>query len=204
MFGLSRRNTLPIRLYGDPCLGVKAKPVSAIDHETHRTGQILIDTMYEGDGVGLAATQVGIPLRMVALCVSAPRAEDGVPPLPMSPGEIELLPKMPFVIVNPEIVSYGKALELREEGCLSVPDIYAPVERPSSVVLKAQILGGASFVLDCGGLLARAIQHELDHLEGILFIQRVAPDDLEPVKSKLERLLKKSGRRNFSLKRIVN
>ena len=88
------------------------------------------------------------------------------------------------------------------EGCLSVPDIYAEVERPISVQLKARILGGVEVNLDCGGLLGRALQHEIDHLDGIVFVDRLSDAEYEKIKSKLERLVKASGRKSV-LRRIL-
>ena len=162
----------------------------------------MIETMYKNDGIGLAAPQVGVPLRMFALHVYMQEDENGNPVCGSSPGELELLPKMPLVFVNPEIVSRSEVIEEREEGCLSVPGLYAPVARPASVVLKAQILGGKEICLECGGLLGRAIQHEYDHLDGIVFVQRLKDEDLSSIKSGIDKIVKKSGKRNFKINRV--
>ena len=196
------RKTLPVRLLGDSVLAGKAKPVGNIDGEILELGEKMVQTMYKHDGVGLAAPQVGVPLRMFALHVYTPEDENGNPLPVNSPGERELLPKMPLVFINPEIVSRSEVMEEREEGCLSVPGLYAPVKRPASIVFHAQILGGREIQLECGGLLARAIQHEYDHLDGIVFVQRLEEKDLNSIKSGIDKIVKKSGKRNFKINHV--
>ncbi len=190
-----------IRVYGDPFLAKKADSVGNIDEKLVKFAEVLRNTMMEFDGVGLAATQVGVKSRIIALGVPIPKDENGVPKIG-SPGEALLLNRMPMVLVNPEIVSFGKELVTREEGCLSVPEIYAPVTRPSTVVVSAQILGGESFTLECGGLLARAFQHEIDHLDGILFVERLSDEELEKIKPALAKLKRHYARMNF-LRRLI-
>ena len=197
-----RKKTLPVRLLGDSVLNAKAKVVRKIDDELFELGEKMIETMYKNDGIGLAAPQVGVPLRMFALHVYMQEDENGNLVCGSSPGELELLPKMPLVFVNPEIVSRSEVIEEREEGCLSVPGLYAPVARPASVVLKAQILGGKEICLECGGLLGRAIQHEYDHLDGIVFVQRLKDEDLSSIKSGIDKIVKKSGKRNLKINRV--
>ncbi len=194
----AKKHSMKIRIYGDPVLAQKAKPIEKVTSETLDLGDHMIEAMRKGDGVGLAGNQIGLPLRIFALEVPMPKDQA----FPLSPGERELLPKMPLVLINPEIVSYGKVVETREEGCLSVPGIYAAVERPMSVVLKAQILGGATVTLDCGGLLGRAIQHEVDHLDGVVFVDRLSEEEYKKIKSKLDKLVKSAGRKSV-IRRIV-
>ncbi len=201
MFGKEKK-TLPVRLLGDSVLNAKAKVVRKIDAELFELGEKMIETMYRHNGIGLAAPQVGVPLRMFALHVYMDEDENGNPLCGNSPGELELLPKMPLVFVNPEIVSRSEVIEEREEGCLSVPGLYAPVKRPVSIVFQAQILGGREIRLECGGLLARAIQHEYDHLDGIVFVQRLEDEDLNAIKSGIDKIVKKSGKRNFKINRV--
>lgn len=195
-FGKSGK--LKVKTYGDPVLKSKAKKVEGVSPDVLKLAEAMIESMRKNDGIGLAATQIGISLRMVVLEVPAPK--DMVAPL--SPGERELLQKMPLVVVNPEIVSFSSVRELREEGCLSVPGIYAEVERPVSVHVKATILGGAEFSLDCGGLLGRAFQHEIDHLEGIVFVDRLSDPEYAKIKTKLDKLVKSTGRKSV-LRRII-
>ena len=114
-----------------------------------------------------------------------------------SPGELALLPRMPLVLVNPEIISYSDDLNVRDEGCLSVPDIYAPVWRPSRVVMRAQLLDGSVITEECGGLLGRCIQHELDHLDGKLFVDRVTKEDIAEVAADLRRLERYGAKHKF-------
>ncbi len=198
----NKKKTLPVRLLGDSVLNAKAKKVTAINDEIFELGEKMIETMYKSEGIGLAAPQVGVSLRMFALHVYMEEDENGNPVSGSSPGEIELLPKMPLVFVNPEIISRSEVVEEREEGCLSVPGLYAPVARPASVVLKAQILGGKEICLECGGLLGRAIQHEFDHLDGIVFVQRLKDDDFNGIKTGIDKIVKKSGKRNFKINRV--
>ncbi len=196
MFGFSKRNKINIRTYGDPVLKRKAVEVKEVNHDIYLLGETLIEGMYADNGVGLAAPQIGESIRMVALGVPSARPGE-VPKQPLSPGEIQLLPQMPMVLVNPEIIDHGKATEVVDEGCLSVPGIYAPVRRPVTVTLRSEILHGGLITLECGGLLARAIQHELDHLDGILFVDRMDPEDFELIKPKLDKLKKTGRKRNF-------
>ncbi len=197
-FGFGKSRAMKIRTFGDPALSVKAKKVEAVDNEILQLAEAMIESMRASDGLGLAAPQVGISLRMATLEVPAPKDLS----VPLSPGERELLPKMPLVLINPEIVSSSPVIESREEGCLSVPEIYAEVSRPVSVTVRAQILGGPVFTLDCGGLLGRAMQHELDHLDGIVFVQRLSDQEYAKIKPKLEKLLKSTGRKTV-VKRIA-
>jgi len=191
VFGFNKRKTMKIKIYGDPFLKKKSRPVDKVDHDIIALGSSLIDAMFEKDGVGLAAPQVGIDLRMLSIAIPFPKAKQAQSS-PLSPGEVKLLPMMPMVLLNPEIISFSN---IAEEGCLSVPDIYAMVVRPSSILLKAQILGGDTFTLECGGFLARAVQHETDHLDGTLFVDRLDAEEFSKIKNKLDRLLKQHKKR---------
>jgi peptide deformylase len=175
--------------------------VKAVDDKTLKFAEVLINTMIEFDGVGLASTQVGVGLRIIALGVPVPKDENGNPII-SSPGEAILLNRMPLVLINPEIISFGPNKSVKDEGCLSVPEIYAPVSRPSTVVFQAQILGAESFTLECGGLLARAIQHEVDHLNGILFVDRLTKEDFEKIENVLGKLKRRYARMKFLRKLI--
>ena len=145
---------LKVRKYGDPVLRKKAEPVETITEELKNFAQDLIDTMLDENGLGLAAPQVGVSKRMVALDAGEERGH-------------------PFVILNPEILeSSGKSV--REEGCLSFPGIYGKIERPEKVKLKAMDMDGKVFETELDGLEARAVQHEIDHLDGVLFIDHLS------------------------------
>lgn len=199
MLGIGKRKAVTVKHLGEACLHQKAKPVEKITDEVRDLGARLVEAMYKYDGVGLAATQIGVALRIVALHVDLPKDAS----MPLSPGQRELCPKMPVVLVNPKIESSSPVIESFEEGCLSVPCVYAPVDRPVSVVLKARLLDGLEFTLDCGGFLARAVQHELDHLEGIVFVQRVKSPFFEEILPELKKIIKKSGSKGYQIKRIV-
>ncbi len=190
-----------VRVYGDASLAKKAESLKAVDDKTMKFAEVLTNTMIEFDGVGLAATQVGVGFRIISLGVPLPKDENGNIRI-SSPGEALLLNKMPIVLINPEIVSYGTDICVRDEGCLSVPDIYAPVARPSTVVFQAQILGAESFTLECGGLLARAVQHEVDHLNGILFVDRLSKEEFTKIEPALGKLKRRYARMKFLRKLI--
>jgi peptide deformylase len=190
-----------VRVYGDAFLAKKAEAVKIVDDKTLKFAEVLTNTMIEFDGVGLAATQVGVGLRIIALGVPLPKDENGNLKI-SSPGEAILLNRMPLVLVNPEIVSFGPDSSVRDEGCLSVPEIYAPVIRPSTLVFQAQILGAESFTLECGGLLARAIQHEIDHLDGILFVNRLTEEEFAKIEHALGKLKRHYARMKFLRKLI--
>ena len=203
MLNIGKKKILTVRTLGDNVLHAKAKLVTRVDDEIREFGKKLIETMYAKDGIGLAATQVGVLLRIVALHVDPPTDKAGNVIMPLSPGETELCSRMPLVLINPEIVSFSRTLETREEGCLSIPKIYSPVERTVSVIIKDQLLDGQPVLLDCGGLLARALQHELDHLDGVVYVQRVKSPDFEEILPDLEKIIRKSGNKNYTIKRLV-
>ena len=199
MFKFGKKKTLTMRYLGEECLHRKAAKVGQVTDDIRALGKAMLELMYKHDGVGLAAPQVGISLRLVTLDVPPPKD----PNTPLSPGERELLPKMPLILVDPEIESFSPVTEVGEEGCLSVPKLYAPVERPVSVVLKACLLDGPEIRLDCGGFLARAIQHELDHLDGVVYVQRVKDPDFQEILPELQKIYKKNGVRGYKINRLV-
>jgi peptide deformylase len=145
-----------IRIMGDPVLREKAKPLAGIDDETRRLIKDMFDTMYQADGVGLAAPQVGVSQRVI---VVDPR-ETNVKPLG---------------IVNPVIVAKAEDVDRGEEGCLSIPGLKDIVERSAGVVVEGLDADGNPLHLEAEGLLARVLQHEVDHLDGVLFVDRVSP-----------------------------
>jgi len=194
---------LKLRLLGDPILAAKARPVDQITEETQRISEAMLDIMYKSHGIGLAGNQVGLLQRIVTIDIDPPKDEDGNELPVHSPGEQKLLPLMPITLINPEIVSYSGNLCPFDEGCLSVPEVYGCVMRSDSVVLKSMLLDGSEFVLECGGLLARVIQHELDHLDGIVFVQKVAPDAYPAISKRVEKIIKRNGPRGFKVRRLV-
>jgi peptide deformylase len=166
---------LELTLYPDPVLKKRAPAVERIDAALRDRVRDMFEVMYKEHGIGLAAPQVSWSTRLFVINVSG------------EPDEGEEL-----VFINPQIVASSKDEELDEEGCLSIPDIRGEVARSLKVRVKAQDLDGKWFELETEELLARAIQHELDHIDGILFIQRLSPADQLAVKKQLKKLEKQS------------
>lgn len=144
---------LPIITLPDPVLRKISDPVERVDDAVVKLMDDMLETMYAAPGIGLAAIQVGIPRRIVVLDT----ADEGEP-------------KQPLVMVNPEIVALGPTTRLYEEGCLSIPDVRVDIERPDTVTVRFLDRNGKEQELAADGLLATAIQHELDHLDGHLII----------------------------------
>lgn len=157
-------------VYGNPLLRKKAAPVEIFDEGLRAFTAELTETMYEKDGLGLAATQVARLVRVAVIDVSG--------------GE-----NKPLVLVNPEIYWSSEELGDYEEGCLSIPGINIKVSRPVSVSVRAFDEHGIGYSIDkAEGLLARALQHEIDHLNGILFVDRVTPLQRQMVNGKLRKM----------------
>ena len=156
---------LEIKEYGEPVLREKALPVEEITPEILNLIKDMAETMYTASGVGLAASQVGVPKRIILV----DGEEDGL-----------------IVLINPMIIkSEGEVVA--EEGCLSVPDIYSQVKRSSKVTIKALSENGDPIEITNEGLIARALQHEIDHLDGILFIDRIGRMERQILLNKLKK-----------------
>ena len=153
------RETVPLQLryYGDPVLRKRAEPVTEItDAERHLAVQML-ETLYAtGNGIGLAATQVGVLKRLIIVDI----------------GEEDDETYEPLVLFNPELISFDGEI-VAEEGCLSIPDVTAEVKRPEKIVVEGIDVQNESVRIETDGLLARVLQHEIDHLNGVLFIDRI-------------------------------
>ncbi|MDD9909921.1 MAG: peptide deformylase [Ahrensia sp.] len=163
-------SSLPIVKLPDPILRVTSKPVERIDAQLHAFLDDMLETMYEAPGIGLAAIQVGEPLRVVTMdCTKrADNEEDGDgTPQRGETGEEE---RDPIFLINPEIVNLGDTTSSYEEGCLSIPDYFAEVERPAGCTVKYLDRDGKEQLLEADGLLSVCLQHEIDHLNGKLFI----------------------------------
>ena len=189
---LKFRKNIDVRTFGDQALRRKTDAVPAVTAEIRALAEAMNRAMQKYDGIGIAAPQVGVSLRLVVFDVPFPEDKRD-----LSPGEAALLPLMPLAVVNPEIVSASDAVCEHEEGCLSVPGIFAPVVRPERVVFRAMLLDGMTIEYECGGLLGRCIQHELDHLEGMLFTDRVAPAEAQKIARELDRLEKYGKAHDF-------
>lgn len=177
---------------GDPVLKAVAKPVAAVTPEILALAERMLQATRVFDGIGLAAPQAGESLRMVVFDV--PMDSMGENP---TPGELQLLPRMPLIVINPEILSTSGNLTEYTEGCLSVPDIFAPVIRPERVLFRATTLQGEVIECECGGLLGRCIQHELDHLDGKLFTDRLTPADAQKIEKSLRQLVRYGEKHKF-------
>ena len=179
-----------------------AEPVAEIDDEVLDLCDKMVDAMYEYDGIGLAAPQVAVSKRIVVIDIPGPVDMNDPACLVLSPGERALLPKMPMVLVNPELTLIPEVLEKAEEGCLSVPDINGPVERPTKVMLRSKVIyvedgKEEDVALECAGLLARCLQHEIDHLDGTLFIDKMSLPDRVKIKAKLTKLKRIGKKKGF-------
>lgn len=179
---------LAISQYGNPCLRVRCAPVEKVDESHHTLAQNMLETMYAANGIGLAAPQVGLNIRMVVIDIPEDEEEGETPAMAMVNGELKKVRDiMPLVFVNPTLEPYGNQL-LLTEGCLSVRDIRANVSRPERVKATLPQLDGSVLEVDCDGLLARCLQHECDHLEGFLFVDRVSSAAKITLAKRLKRL----------------
>ena len=157
----------------NPVLKLVSQPVDKVDDELRALMDDMLETMYDAPGIGLAAIQIGVPKRVIVMDIAGPDEE-----------------KAPRFFVNPEIVWSSEDTAPYEEGCLSIPDIYDEVERPARVKLKYLNYQGEEVVEDADGLLAVCIQHEMDHLEGVLFIDHLSRLKRNMALKKLEKLRK--------------
>lgn len=180
---------LDIKQYGDPVLRAVSAPVDQVDDSLRELAANMLETMYEANGIGLAAPQVGVNLRLVVIDTQEDEPEEGQEPetATVNGEQRPVADLMPLVFINPVLEPYGKQ-QLFTEGCLSVHDIRSNVSRPDHVKATLHTLDGQVLEIDCGGLLARCLQHECDHLDGFLFTDRVSSAAKITLKKKLQRL----------------
>jgi peptide deformylase len=164
----------PLVILPDPKLRLVSEAVPAVTDEIRKLAEDMLDTMYDAPGVGLAAIQVGVPKRIVTMDVSKSETE-----------------RAPLVLINPEILWASEEKRVYEEGCLSIPEYYEEVERPDRVRFRYMNLEGATVEQDADGLLATCVQHEIDHLNGVLFIDYLSKLKRDRVMTKF----KKAARR---------
>ena len=162
----------------DPGLRAVAKPVDAIDDGVRATVADMFDTMYDARGIGLAATQVGIERRIFVMDLQEPEEEDGEPV------------RKPMTFINPEILSVSDETSVYNEGCLSIPEQYAEVERPTRCRVKWQDADGGAHEEELDGLMATCVQHEIDHLNGVLFTDHISKLKRDMLMKKLAKLRK--------------
>jgi peptide deformylase len=160
----------PILKYGDDVLHQPARPVGELTRDIDRLVDDMIDTMYAAPGIGLAAPQIGVPLRIFVIDLSVGKQPDGL-----------------MVMINPSFVE-REGVQLEEEGCLSVPDFNATVVRPARAVVKGLDRVGTEYQREGTGLLARAFQHEMDHLDGTLFVDRLRGIKRDMILRKIRKL----------------
>ena len=157
----------PLIILPDPLLRQVSQPIERVDADLQRLSDDMLETMYDAPGIGLAAIQIGVPRRMLVIDVSREGEE-----------------KQPQVFINPEIVKSSDERSVYEEGCLSIPEYYEEVERPAQVRVRYTDLDGKVHEEDADGLFATCIQHEIDHLNGVLFVDYLS-------KLKRDRVMKK-------------
>jgi peptide deformylase len=177
---------LDIVQYGHPVLRQKCRPVEVVDDRIRQLASDMLETMVDASGVGLAAPQVGEDIRLAVIDVS--HDPDCVSLLKVNGADAELESLMPLVFINPELTC-SQEKETAVEGCLSIQGIRAEVRRPAAVIAKLPQLDGAVLEIETDGLLARALQHEIDHLNGVLFVDRLSAVAKVSMKNRLKRLL---------------
>ena len=176
---------LPIVKYGHPALRQKGAPVDTLTPEIRHLIDDMLETMHAEHGVGLAAQQVGRPLLITVVDVTG--VQDRPSTLEIDGRSLPPESRMPLVLINPEITPFGESAA-GPEGCLSFPEIYAEISRPQSVTVRAVNENGEWRTFKCGGLLSRAVQHEFDHLQGILFIDRMSREIKQGFQAELDAL----------------
>ncbi|MBC6429124.1 MAG: peptide deformylase [Cellvibrionales bacterium] len=159
---------LPILEFPDPRLRTVARPVARVDERIRQLAADMLETMYAARGIGLAATQVNVHERLLVLDVSEDKSA-------------------PQVFINPQVREQGGEEQGYEEGCLSVPGFFGEVRRPARATIEALGLDGAPFTLESRGLLAVCVQHEIDHLDGKLFVDYLSPLKRQRIRRKLQK-----------------
>jgi peptide deformylase len=160
---------LPILKYGDPLLQKLCEPVTGFESDLEQLAANMVETMYAAPGVGLAAPQVGVLKRLITLDVTVGQKEGNL-----------------IVVVNPEIIA-AEGEQFEDEGCLSIPDFTAKVHRPYRLVVSGKDIHGKEIIIEGEGLLSRVLCHEIDHLNGILFIDHLSPIKRDIIKRKIRK-----------------
>ena len=188
---MNKATPLEILKYGHPILRAKGRRVAVITNEIRELAADMLETMHAANGVGLAAQQVGRALQLTVIDVA--NIEDRPSTISIDGKMCDLKKQMPLTLVNPQL-ELGAERETGNEGCLSFPDITAEIDRAISVVVEAETLEGKTIRIEAAGLLARALQHEVDHLHGILFIDRMSSVAKASLSSRLKRLKRETLR----------
>ena len=177
--------------YGDPVLQTKGRPIGEVSDSIRQLAADMIETMYAAHGLGLAAQQIGLALQIAVIDV-APIQQDRPSTMTVDGKEAKLEEWMPLVLINPKI-DLGINKEVASEGCLSFPEFHGDVPRSSQIKVQAQMLDGRNMEFEAGGMLARAIQHEVDHLQGVLFTSRMNSATKASLSGRLKRLHKEGA-----------
>jgi peptide deformylase len=180
---------LPIVKYGNPILRAQGKRIEQVDERIRTLAADMLETMHAANGIGLAAQQVGAALQLTVLDIS--QVEDRPSTMRLNGTEVDPAGAMPLILLNPKI-RLDEEVASGNEGCLSFPDITAEIDRAISVEVEAETLDGETIRIEAAGLLARALQHEVDHLNGILFIDRMSSVAKASLASRLKRLQKET------------
>ena len=180
---------LDIVKYGNPVLRAKGAEVGEIDEKVRKLAADMIDTMNAANGVGLAAQQIGVAMQLAVIDVTD--VKDRPSEMFLDGKKVAFEPFMPMVLINP-VLELGSDIEEGVEGCLSFPELSADILRAERVKAKAKMLDGKVLEFEANGLLARALQHEVDHLNGILFIDRMSAASRAAMSGKLKRLQRDS------------
>jgi len=171
----------PLVILPDAQLRLVSAPVATITPEIRTLAEDMLATMYDAPGIGLAAIQIGEPVRIVTIDISKKSDDD------------EETPKAPMVFVNPEVTWSSEEKNVYEEGCLSIPEYYEEVERPARVKVRYMDMGGAMQEVEADGILATCLQHEIDHLNGVLFIDYLSRLKRERVTKRFAKAAKRDG-----------
>ncbi|MCJ8142771.1 peptide deformylase [Ancylobacter sp. A5.8] len=172
----------PLVIIPDSRLRLVSEPIARVNAKTRALVEDMFETMYDAPGIGLAAIQVGVPERVITIDVGSRTEGD-------EEGE-----KRPIALINPEIIAASEEFSVYQEGCLSIPEYYEDVERPARVKVRYMDLNGAIQEIDADGLLATCVQHEIDHLNGVLFIDHISKLKRDRVVKKFTKLAKEKAR----------
>jgi peptide deformylase len=172
----------PLVILPDSVLRQVSAPVASVTPDIKKLVEDMFETMYDAPGIGLAAIQIGVPERVVTIDLAKPAAE----------GE-EPVPKAPQVFINPEIVWSSDEMNTHEEGCLSIPEYYEEVDRPASIKVRFMDLDGKTQEVEADGLLSTCLQHEIDHLNGVLFIDHLSRLKRERVTKRFAKVAKRES-----------
>jgi peptide deformylase len=181
-----------IVIFGDPVLRKKCDLVKNFSEDINSLVDDMLETMVSAEGIGLAAPQIGVPMQLAVVDVS--HDPECISYLRVDGKDVDLLDMMPLIFVNPELEFDGEK-DVMDEGCLSFPEIRGEVTRPYEVKAKVQLINGDTVTIETDGLLSRAIQHETDHLNGVLFIDRMSAATKITLRGKVKKMQRDYGMR---------